>query len=120
VDLLCIVSEPTAVGALTARRIFDLAGQLPIVVKKTGVVWNKANGDRPSLDGLGEVLAQVPEDAALLDASRRGDDIFTVAPETPAYQAVRALVARLLEGGFAPSADSPPPSALRNPKSARS
>jgi CO dehydrogenase maturation factor len=41
VDLLLIAAEPTPVGITTARRIFELSGKLPVVVKKTGIIWNK-------------------------------------------------------------------------------
>lgn len=95
VDLLCLVSEPTVVGALTARRLHTLARQLPIVVKKIGLLWNKANGDCPLIEGL-EVLAQVSEDAQVLEASRRGENIFTLPEDAPAFQVVRALVGHLV------------------------
>jgi CO dehydrogenase maturation factor len=97
VDLLCIVSEPTAVGALTARRIFELARQLPIAVKEMGVLWNRTDGDYPPAPGdpVLEVLACVPEDAQVQEASRRGDDIFTLPDQAPALQAVRAMLGRL-------------------------
>ena len=94
VDLLCIVSEPTSVGSLTARRIFELARQLPIVVKEIGVLWNKTDGDCPPIEGL-EVLAHVPEDAMVLDASRRGENVFTLPDASPAFQIVRTMVGRL-------------------------
>ncbi|MBM4026809.1 MAG: hypothetical protein FJ280_15610 [Planctomycetes bacterium] len=94
VDLLCIVSEPTAVGALTAQRILELAGTLPIVVKEIGVLWNKTNGDDLALDAL-DVLARVPEDAAVLQASRRGDNVFALVDDSPAYRTVRTLVEKI-------------------------
>jgi CO dehydrogenase maturation factor len=96
VDLLYIVSEPTSVGSLTARRIHELARQLPIIVKGMGVLWNKTNGDCPALEGL-EVLAQVPEDTMILNASRRGENVFTLADSSPAFRTVRALIGRLMK-----------------------
>jgi CO dehydrogenase maturation factor len=102
VDLLCIVAEPTAVGSLTARRISELARQLPIVIKRTGLLWNKNGGDPPQQDGLEavEVLASVPEDALVVEASRRGENVFTVPSESPAFQAVRAMVDGLFATPF--------------------
>jgi CO dehydrogenase maturation factor len=41
VDLLLIAAEPTPVGITTARRILELSEKLPIIVKKTGIIWNK-------------------------------------------------------------------------------
>jgi len=102
VDLLCIVAEPTPVGTLTARRIFDLARQLPIIVRRTGVLWNKNGADSLSHEGLEalEVLASVPEDALVLEASRRGENVFTLPVESPAYQAMRAMVESLFATPF--------------------
>ncbi len=95
VDLLCIVSEPTSVGSLTARRIYELARKLPIVVKEIGVLWNKMDGECPPTEDL-SVLARVPEDALVLEASRRGDDVFALADNSPAFQTVRTMVGRLV------------------------
>src|SRR4030042_244535 len=122
VDLLCIVAEPTPVGSLTARRIFELAKQLPITVKEIGLLWNKTSRDglgdfgfriadcglkKPSDTNpqsaicnpqlAGEVLACVPEDAVVLDASRRGEDVFALPGSSPALQTVGAMVERQLE-----------------------
>jgi CO dehydrogenase nickel-insertion accessory protein CooC1 len=95
VDLLCIVSEPTSVGSLTARRIYELAKKLPIAVKEIGVLWNKTDGDCPPAADL-SVLARVPEDMLVLEASRRGADVFTLADDAPAFLAVRTMVERLV------------------------
>jgi CO dehydrogenase maturation factor len=96
VDWLCIVSEPTAVGSLTARRIHELAGKLPIAVKEIGVLWNKTNGEVLSLSDL-RTLAHVPEDALVLEASKRGADVFALADDSPALQTVRTIVLKILE-----------------------
>jgi CO dehydrogenase maturation factor len=121
VDLLCLVSEATAVGALTARRIHELARQLPIVVRKMGVLWNKTEGDYPQTEGAGalEVLGCLPEDAAVRDASRRGADVFSLPGDSPAFQAVRAMVEGLLNGGSASNAGSDPQSSIRHPQYTR-
>jgi CO dehydrogenase maturation factor len=120
VDLLCIVAEPTPVGSLTARRIHELARKLPIVVNGLGVLWNRTTGDgaddfgfRISDCGLTktddanphsaignpqsageslEVLGCVPEDARVLEASRRGENVFALAGDNPALQAVRSMM----------------------------
>jgi CO dehydrogenase maturation factor len=102
VDLLCIVAEPTPVGSLTARRIFDLSRQLPIVVRRTGVLWNKDGGDHHLEEGLEavEVLARVPEDALVVEASKRGDNVFKLPGESPALQTVRTMVESLFSTAF--------------------
>ncbi len=95
VDLLCVVSEPTPVGVLTARRIFDLARQLPVVVKEMGVLWNRAASDGPPEEGF-ETVACVPEDTLVLEASRRGESVFALPDNSSALQATRALAERLV------------------------
>ncbi len=93
VDLLCIVTEATSLGAVTAKRIFALAKQLPIVVKESGVVWNKvegAAGCEPGLDGI-ETLGRIPMDQSVLDASIQGRTIFDLDPHSPALLAVRRM-----------------------------
>lgn len=95
VDLLCVVSEPTPVGRMTAHRILDMVRQLPIVVKKTGVLWNRSRPDDPADDGF-DVIARIPEDALVLDASRRGESVFSLPDDSPALQAARAIVEPLM------------------------
>jgi CO dehydrogenase maturation factor len=115
VDLLCIVSEPTAVGSLTARRILDLARKLPIVVKEIGVLWNKVDGDDPQTPGL-EVLGGVPQDQMILEASRRGADVFALPDDSPAFQTVRAMVGQFVNCGLRKTGETNPQSAIRNPQ----
>lgn len=99
VDLLCIAAEPTAVGALTARRIFELAKQLPIVVKETGVVWNRSDvvpGGESELPGI-KTLGCIPQDPAVFDVSVQGKTIFDLEQDSPAFSAVRDIVTRTLD-----------------------
>jgi len=100
VDLLCIVTEATSLGALTARRIFALAKQLPIVVKESGVVWNKvegAAGCQPRLGGI-ETIGRVPMDQSVLDASMKGNSVFDLYPDSPAFLAVRRMTEQKIMG----------------------
>ena len=43
VDLLGIVAEQTPLGVLTAQRIYQLAGQLPVSIKEIGIIWNNTS-----------------------------------------------------------------------------
>ncbi|GAI18308.1 unnamed protein product [marine sediment metagenome] len=104
VDLLCIVAEPTSLGALTARRIFDLAKQLPIVVKQIGVIWNKSRAPSPvpripnnerratsdELDGI-DIFGHIPYDKAVSDASMQARTVFDLANNSPAFSAARKI-----------------------------
>ncbi|MFH1616045.1 MAG: AAA family ATPase [Planctomycetota bacterium] len=90
VDLLCIIAEPTPLGTLTARRIFNLAGHLPISVKKIGVIWNKAQNNN-KLDEI-ETIGCIPYDQALFDSSTQNKSIFEIAPNSTAVEAVENIV----------------------------
>jgi len=100
VDLLCIVAEQTSIGALTARRIFNLAKQLPIVVRQIGVIWNKSRTPSPvprapdderratsdELDGI-DIFGHIPYDKAVSDASMQAKTVFDLANDSPALSA---------------------------------
>ena len=74
VDLMLIVSEPTAVGKMTVKRIAQLAQELPISVKKTAVLWNKTEGP-DNLDDI-KVLGTVAYDEDVYEAAVNGKTIF--------------------------------------------
>ncbi|MHC4175299.1 MAG: ATP-binding protein [Planctomycetota bacterium] len=90
VDLLCIVAEPSSLGALTAQRIFELARQLPIAVEQIGVIWNKT-ADTKKLNAI-ETFGSVPYDKAVSDASMQGKTIFDLQEDSPAFLAVRKIL----------------------------
>ena len=95
VDMLCIVAEPTAVGEVTARRIYQLVKKLPIVVKKIGLVWNRADdGKKP--DGI-DILGYIPYDEAVSDASMQGKTVFDLNANSPALLAAGKIVENILE-----------------------
>jgi CO dehydrogenase maturation factor len=98
VDLLLVVAEATAVGALTARRILGLASRLPITVRRTAVLWNKvADLSAPAPDADLPAAGAIPYDADILDASMRGAPVFDVPAANPAYRAVADALDRLLD-----------------------
>jgi len=94
VDLLCIVAEQTSIGALTSRRIFDLAKQLPIVVRQIGVIWNKAELDK-KLNSI-NIFGHIPYDKAVFDASMLGKTIFDLEADSLAFLAVRRIIEQKL------------------------
>ncbi len=89
VDLLCIVSEATAIGALTTRRIYKLAKQLPISVKQIGVIWNKSDAAK-ELEDI-ETLGCIPYDKNLFDASIQGKTVFDIDADNSAFLALRQI-----------------------------
>ena len=94
VEMLCIVAEPTSVGEVTAKRIFDLAGKLPIVVKQIGVVWSRADESK-KLNGI-DILGHIPYDRAVSDASMQGKTVFDLRDDSPALAAARQILERIL------------------------
>ena len=52
VDHLVVVTEPTAIGARTARRILGLSERLPITVGHRSVLWNKVTEVRSAECGM--------------------------------------------------------------------
>ena len=95
VDMLCIVAEPNAVGEVTARRIHQLVEKLPIVVKKTGLVWNRAETAK-KLDEI-DILGHIPYDEAVSDASMKGKTVFDLDAGSPALVAAGRIVENILE-----------------------
>ena len=96
VDVLCIIAEETALGAITAKRIFDLAKQLPISVRKIGVIWNRAESSK-ELDKI-DIFGYVPYDRTVFDASMRGKTIFELEQDSPAFLALQKILEHKLKG----------------------
>lgn len=94
VDLLCIVAEPTVIGEVTAKRIAQLVSNLPIKVKQSGVIWNRAD-NAIALDGI-EELGCIPYDQGLYDTSRESKTIFDLDKDNPAFMAVKEILAKNL------------------------
>jgi CO dehydrogenase maturation factor len=94
VDLLCVVSEATAIGALTTRRIYKLAKQLPISVKQIGVIWNKSDAAKELKDI--ETLGCIPYDENLFDASMQGKTVFDIDADSSAFSALQQIIGNKL------------------------
>lgn len=90
IDLLFIVAEATALGAVTAERIFELAEKLPISVKETGVIWNKIDRGN-ELNGIA-TFGSVPYDEVLFDSSMNGKTVFEIELSSPAFAAMRKIL----------------------------
>ncbi|MHC4524885.1 MAG: ATP-binding protein [Planctomycetota bacterium] len=95
VDLLCIIAEHSPIGEMTAQRIFELTKALEIEVKRTGIIWNKA--ETPiQLTGIPN-FGSIPCDQAVIDASMQGKTIFDINSQSPAFQAVRDILDKNLD-----------------------
>jgi len=98
VDLLFIVAEPTALGTLTARRISELAKQLPISVKEIGIIWNRAESSK-KVDEI-ETFGYIPNDKTIFDASMQGQTVFDLEENSAALSAVRKILESKLNRSF--------------------
>lgn len=99
VDMLCIVTNPTAVGLVTARRILELAGQLPIGVRQIGVIWNNVADTGHVGQEIGnavETFGHIPYDTAVFDSSIQGKTVFDLEENSPAFEAVRNMTEHIL------------------------
>ncbi|UCF00019.1 MAG: AAA family ATPase [Planctomycetota bacterium] len=94
IDLLCIVAESTPLGTITAKRIYDLAKQLPISVKKIGIIWNRSDAIN-NLEGI-ETFGLIPYDKTVLDASMQSKTVFDLNEDKPALSAVRKILENIL------------------------
>lgn len=98
-DLLLIVLQPTAKVLLTAGRTHRLASELGIA--DIAFVANRVGeADRDRIEAFASVrdrdlLAVIPEDAAVLEADRRGLCVLDWAPDSPAVQAIEGLAASI-------------------------
>jgi len=100
VDVLFIVAEPTRVGIDSAKRVFDLAEQLPITVKNRVVVVNKA--PEPELSPKAQAhLQELGLDAAAVFV--HDSDVYRLAAEgaplsnLPEDNPTRVKLGQLLE-----------------------
>lgn len=109
VDLLCVVADATALGAITAQRIFTLTKRLPISVKEVGIIWNRSDSikgfdqiqgfqtNTEAKDELVPILGCIPYDEAVFNASMQGKTIFDVALDSPAFLAVQKILEQKLK-----------------------
>ncbi len=101
VDILLVVTDPTAKGVLTAKRIKDLVGSLKIGIKKIFLVVNKAppnfEGNIQEFEeasGL-KCIAIIPEDPLIKDYDLAGIPLTKLPESSPALRAAKHLLTKL-------------------------
>lgn len=100
IDRLLVVAEPQLKSLTTAARTIRLADELGIATVE--LVGNRLlDGDRDRLQDFAaehavELIATIPEDAAVRDADRAGSCLLDHAPSSPAARALEQLADRLL------------------------
>jgi len=94
VDHLLFVTDPSARGLTTARRLYDLAGEMGIDAITQGVVVNRAR-DEKCLDRArlifdntsARVIGSVPEDAELGKRDADAEPIWTLPSDNAVHKA---------------------------------
>jgi CO dehydrogenase maturation factor len=102
VEHLMIVSDPTQRGIVAAERIAALRYELEINIEHAHLVLNRLNGEMPAplrarIEAL-EVpfLGIVPADSQLATFEFSGRPLVDLGDQSPVYQAVAAMMERIL------------------------
>lgn len=102
VDLLLIVTDPTVRGMEAARAIAEMASDIEVNVRRTALIINRLVGPPPAplqaaIDGLGvEVGAMIPADEQVNELDALGRPLIALNGDSPAVQAVDAMIDRIL------------------------
>ena len=99
VDLLLVVTEPTVVGADTAKRIADLARKLRVTVKRKAIVVNRVGAGglsdivRQRLEAAKlDVVGEIPADDAVAQAAAAGQSLLELADDSAMLATVREII----------------------------
>ena len=110
VDWLLLVSDPTVRGVTAVGHMLNMAESLNINVKHQGIVLNRVasagNGQagippaiQAVIDGFeAPLLAVIPADLLINQYDAEGKPLAQLPPDSPARQAVSALVDRIMHG----------------------
>jgi len=101
IDCLLVISDPSARGVAAAGKISRLLRELETRVGRRHLILNRVNGELSDQvksairdESLG-LLAEIPEDDALLKSDREGIPVWTVAGNSTAYRAVSRMMESL-------------------------
>jgi len=101
IDLLLLVSEPSPTGVMTAARIKDLAKEMEISVKQTGLIINRVNGELPAslaeeAKGYGlEILGTIPADNTVVDYALKHIPAVQLPEGSLSVQAIDDILGKL-------------------------
>ncbi|MDP2872444.1 MAG: AAA family ATPase [Bacillota bacterium] len=102
IDVLLVVTDPTARGVRSAGRVTEIIRNLKTKVSDSYLIVNRATsgGDLAALDGEIErtglkVAGTIPEDPAIREYDLRGTPLTELPVDGPAVRAMRELFARL-------------------------
>jgi len=106
VDQMIFVTDSSAPGLATARRLYELCGEMGITVGAMGVVVNRARDEEciERAESLfagtpARVLGALPDDPEVEEQSVMGRPVYGLSPENAAYMALGTILSRAREAG---------------------
>ncbi|MHB0977304.1 MAG: ATP-binding protein [Candidatus Aquicultorales bacterium] len=100
IDIMLVVTDPSRVGVLTAKRIWELALDLKLNIKDCALVLNRVSGlSSEEIQGLVDEVgiplgAVIPLDETLIKYAVSGRPLLQLDEESPAAKAVGELLDR--------------------------
>jgi CO dehydrogenase maturation factor len=101
VDQMVFVTDPSAPGLTTTRRLYDLCREMGVGAGAMGVVVNRARNERclgrarALFAGTAvRILGVLPEDAEVAEQSMLGGPVFGLSPENAVYKGIGAILSR--------------------------
>lgn len=102
VQHLLVVTDPTQRGLVAAERIAGFRQEMDIHIEQTHLILNRLNGQMPEAlknrikDTKLPLLGTVPADNELLEFEFSGRPLIELGDESPVYQAVAGMLAKIL------------------------
>jgi CO dehydrogenase maturation factor len=101
-DVLLITSDPTMVSIKSALRIYEIAKQIKLKIKKIYLVINRISESKGISSFLSgnipdklALLENIPEDPLVLEASEKEENLLSLPENSLAFQAVGRLIKKL-------------------------
>lgn len=101
VDIMLIVTDPSKMGFMTAKRIKDLTGEVHIDVGRTYLVGNRFPLTlEKRVEGQSRLIGAdfggvIPEDPSVLSYNLEGKSLLELPSSSPAFRAVREIAKRI-------------------------
>jgi len=101
VDIMLVVTDPSSMGLMTARRIKEVAKEVHIDFKKFYLIGNRWKPEmEPTLEEeakkLGyEYVGTIPTDDNIFTHNFTGKPLLSLPPESPAIPAVKNILSRI-------------------------
>jgi len=101
VDIMLVVTDPSSMGLMTARRIKEVAKEVHIEFKNYCLIGNRWTPEmepmlREEAEKLGyEYLGIIPTDDNIFTHNLTGKPLLDLPPDSPAIPAVKQILSRL-------------------------